>query len=292
VGYRHLEVAGRSVEYVVDGPRDAADLLLFHVGTPSAAVRYEHLANAAAASGLRTAIYSRAGYGRSSPRQGQRVADEAVTSAALADVLGFDRFFVAGWSGGGPAALACAALLPDRVRACLTLASIAPWAEVGDAFLAWQPQSDIAEWHTLAGDDPSSLLPDYEAARPGFAAITRRQLAAWPGAPPSDTAATLEPAGFGAALARSIRRGVSSGVDGWLDEAIAHARDWGFRVADIRVPVVIRHGTLDPLVDVRHGRWLAATIPGARGVFVEDAGHGSIVLPWTEVVGQLVEAGR
>src|SRR5438093_5893302 len=47
-------------------------------------------------------------------------------TAALADHLQAESLLVAGWSGGGPAALACAALLPGRVRACITLASPAP----------------------------------------------------------------------------------------------------------------------------------------------------------------------
>ena len=91
-------------------------------------------------------------------------------------------------------------------------------------------------------------------------------------------------------LIRSMRRAVSAGHLGYLDDNLAQARDWGFRVADIRVPVVVRHGELDRLVNVAHGRWLAAAIPGARGVFFDDAGHGSIALPWSEVVSELVAA--
>jgi pimeloyl-ACP methyl ester carboxylesterase len=56
------------------------------------------------------------------------------------------------------------------------------------------------------------------------------------------------------------------------------------------VPVIVRHGELDRLVDVRQGRWLAGAIPGARGVFVADAGHGSVALPWSELVADLVGA--
>jgi pimeloyl-ACP methyl ester carboxylesterase len=83
---------------------------------------------------------------------------------------------------------------------------------------------------------------------------------------------------------------VVQGYAGYLDDNVAQAHDWGFRVADIRVPVVVRHGELDRLVDVGHGHWLAATIPGARGRFLPDAGHGSVALPWTEVVADLIRA--
>ena len=89
-----------------------------------------------------------------------------------------------------------------------------------------------------------------------------------------------------------MRRAVSHGYDGFLDDNLAQARDWGFRVADIRVPVVVRQGALDKLVHIEQGRWLAATIPGARGVFLDDAGHGSIALPWTDVISELQAADR
>ena len=148
--YRRLPLDHGFVEYVVDGPEDAPDLLIFHVGTPSAAVRHEGLIRAAAAAGMRTAIYSRGGYGRSPRRAGRTVGDEAAISSALADRLGAMRFFTAGWSGGGPVALACAALLPDRVRACVTLAGLAPRFEVGAMADEWVSPEDAAEWRLLA----------------------------------------------------------------------------------------------------------------------------------------------
>ncbi len=89
-------------------------------------------------------------------------------------------------------------------------------------------------------------------------------------------------------LTRSMRRAVLQGHAGYLDDNVAQARDWGFRVAAITVPVVVRHGELDRLVNVRHGRWLAQAIPGARGIFLEDAGHGSIGLPWADVVDDVI----
>jgi len=291
VGYRHFTFEGSTVEYVVDGPVDAPDLLLFHVGTPSAAVAYPGLVEAAAAHGLRTASYSRGGYGRSSRREGRSVADEAAISAALADHLGHARFLTAGWSGGGPVALACAALLPDRVRACLTLASLAPRLEAGDeAWGPWNSEAQRAEWDVLLRGDPSSLIGDFEEAVQIFSSMTARRLHAV-GGPPDDRAIAFDHEGEVVPfLIKSMRRAVAHGHHGYLDDNLAQARDWGFRVADIRVPVVVRQGELDRLVNVGHGRWLAAAIPDARGVFFPDAGHGSIALPWTDVVRDLVEA--
>lgn len=288
MAYRQFWFDGGTIEYLVAGPPDARDLILFHVGTPSAAVLYPGLVAAAAARGLRTAVYSRGGYGRSSRRPGRSVADEAAISAALADKLGHPRFFTVGWSGGGPVALACAALLPDRVRACMPMASLAPRHEAGAAWNAWIPPDQIREWDVLAGDDQSELLDDFRAQVDTFRRITPARLAKIGGRPDERAIAHRQRAEIAPFLTRSMRRAVSQGHFGYLDDNVAQARDWGFRVADIRVPVVVRHGDLDRLVNVGQGRWLAQAIPGARGVFLPDAGHGSIALPWSEIVADLV----
>ncbi|MBI2781683.1 MAG: alpha/beta hydrolase [Chloroflexi bacterium] len=289
MGYRRFEFDGGTVEYLVDGPPDATELLLFHVGTPSAAVLYPGLVAAAAARGIRTAAYSRGGYGRSSRRPGRSVADEAAISAALVDRLGFERFITVGWSGGGPVALACAALLPDRVGACMALASLAPRLEAGAEFDAWIPADQRAEWDTLASDDQSALIDDFEAQVGVMSRMTPARLRAVGGPPDARAVAYHHREEIAPALTRSMRRAVLQGHAGYLDDNVAQARPWGFRAADIRVPVVVRHGELDRLVDIRHGRWLARTIPGARGVFLPDAGHGSIALPWTEVLANLLD---
>jgi pimeloyl-ACP methyl ester carboxylesterase len=287
MGYRRLRLSEGFVEYVLDGPDDARDLIIFHFGTPSAAVRLRGLVGAAGAAGMRVASYSRGGYGTSTRREGRSVADEAAITAALADHLGYERFFALGWSGGGPAALACAALLADRVRACMTLAGSAPRTESGAAWKTFHSPEQHKEWEDLEKGDMAALLPDFEGAVGFFSHVTVRKLRAIGGLPDPHGRANDVEANVDRDLVRSMRRAVSHGYAGFLDDNLAQVRDWGFRVADIRVPVVVRQGALDRLVAVEQGRWLAATIPGARGVFLNDAGHGSIALPWSHVVAEL-----
>ncbi|HUG30153.1 MAG TPA: alpha/beta fold hydrolase [Candidatus Limnocylindria bacterium] len=290
MAYRRLSLDGGTVEFLVAGPPDATELLLFHVGTPSAAVMYPGLVAAAAARGVRTATYSRGGYGRSSRRPGRSVADEAAISAALADRLGYERFFTVGWSGGGPVALACAALLPARVKACMPLASPAPRHEAGADSDAWIPVEQRGEWDILASDDQSTLLGQFQEQVGIFSRMTPARLLGVGGAPDARAVAEHHREEIAPYLTRSMRRAVAHGYAGHLDDNVAQARAWGFRVADIRIPVVVRHGVLDRLVDVGQGRWLAAAISGARGVFLADAGHGSIALPWAEVVDDVIRA--
>jgi pimeloyl-ACP methyl ester carboxylesterase len=74
------------------------------------------------------------------------VADEVADVEAIADELGLERFGVTGGSGGGPHALACAALLPHRV--------VRPACTVGVAPLG---ASGLTEEEWLAGMDPENV---------------------------------------------------------------------------------------------------------------------------------------
>ncbi len=292
MGYRLVELPDGVVECHLSGPADAPGLLVFHVGTPNAATGFPGLTAAAAERCLRTLIYSRPGYSRSSRTPGRTAADEAARTAALVDRLGYGEFYVVGWSGGGPAALACAALLPERVRACLTLASVAPSKEVGDGWQAWYSEADAHELEVLATEDRGTYVSDYEEGAHMFADATPSWLyRLGAGGSAAEHRVMFGPAALGVPLARSMRRGLSHGMWGWYDDAVAHASDWGFRVADIRVPVTIRQGEDDRMVHLEQSRWLAATIPGAVLRILPDRGHGAILDPYSEFIDELIEAG-
>jgi pimeloyl-ACP methyl ester carboxylesterase len=292
MAYRRLPLEDGFVEYVLDGPDGARDLLIFHSGTPNAAVHWEGLIAAAGAAGMRVAAYSRGGYGTSPRQAGRTIADEAPITAALADRLGADRFYVLGTSGGGPPALAAAALLGARVIACGVAAGLAPRVEAGPAWDTFFTKDALAEWTALAAGEIEPMLDEYRQTVDIFGHMTASKLRGIGGAPDARAVAFNHRREFIPPLIRSMRRSVSHGYFGYLDDNLAQARDWGFRVADIRVPVVIRHGALDRLVNIEHGRWLAANIPGARARFLDDAGHGSICLPWSEVIAELTGIAR
>src|SRR5689334_15387896 len=125
---------GRDLEVEVTGPDDGP-VLLFHHGTPGASLQLRGMADEAHTRGHRLVTWSRAGYGASSRRPGRSVADEVDDARAVLDHVGVEECVVAGWSGGGPHALACGALLADRVRGVLCIAGVAPYAAEGLTFL-------------------------------------------------------------------------------------------------------------------------------------------------------------
>src|SRR5262249_35745471 len=116
---------GRTLRVHEAGPADGPTVLV-HQGTPMSGILYAAHAGNAEEHGIRLLACDRPGYGGSTPAPGRSVADVATDVRAVADQLGVGRFAVWGISGGGPHALACAALLPDRVVAVGSLASVAP----------------------------------------------------------------------------------------------------------------------------------------------------------------------
>src|SRR5438128_9476103 len=104
----HVELPdGRLLDCSVSGPADGLPLV-FHHGTPGAGKRFRFLERAAHERGLRLLTTSRPGYGDSTRRPGREVADVVADTAAALDAIGAESCVVAGWSGGGPHALACA----------------------------------------------------------------------------------------------------------------------------------------------------------------------------------------
>jgi pimeloyl-ACP methyl ester carboxylesterase len=222
---------------------------------------------------IRRFTVDRPGYGESTRLPGRTVADFVPDVVAVADALGIGRFVVTGGSGGGPHALALAALLPDRVIRCLATVSVAPYDADGLDFLAGQTEGNVKEFQAaLEGEEASRRLTS------GLREETLGRLTAgrmdWMGddydLSEADVAQMRKHFGRMRAQMQSC---LSPGADGWVDDMLAFVSPWGFDVADIRVPVVLTYGRTDVLVPAAHGDWLAAHIPGAEAWVDEEAGH-------------------
>jgi pimeloyl-ACP methyl ester carboxylesterase len=267
---------GRDLEIEVSGP-DGAPVLLFCHGTPGASVQYSAFARGAAARGMRLVTWSRPGYGASTRRAGRTVADDTDDVAAVLDHLGAGTCLVAGWSGGGPHALAAGALLPGRVRAVLCIAGVAPYDAEDLDFLAGTGEENIEEFgEALRGEAP--LRTWLDNVRPEMVDLTAADVIASLDTllPPVDEAALTGE--FADYLASEFRQAVSVGVDGWLDDDLAFTRSWGFDLDAIAVPTYLWQGGEDLMVPFTHGQWLAERIPGVIAHLEPGEGHLSIVV--------------
>jgi pimeloyl-ACP methyl ester carboxylesterase len=114
--------------------------------------------------GIRLISYDRPGYGGSTRHAGRNVADCAEHVCAIARALDIDRLAVWDISGGGPHAIACAALLPDLVASVGVLALVAPWRAEGLDYFAGTGEWNI-EQVSLMLEDPSDARAKYEDNR-------------------------------------------------------------------------------------------------------------------------------
>jgi pimeloyl-ACP methyl ester carboxylesterase len=262
---------GRTLTVREGGDPDGFPVLAI-AGTPGSSTLYEPLARDAAERGIRLLSYDRPGYGGSTRLQGRNVADCAADIAAVCDALGVERFCVWGVSGGGPHALAAAALLPDRVIAAASLASVAPYGAEGLDFLEGMGEENVREFNVIfEGEDAHRASMEKQrnellSAKPDQLVEMWQTLLG-----PSDReVATGDLASF---LLDHIRAGIGPGGDGWIDDDLALVTPWGFDLASIRVPVQLWHGEQDQFVPYGHGVWLAAHIPGVDARLTAEDGH-------------------
>ena len=212
--------------------------------------------------GVRLISFDRPGYGRSDRLDARRVADVAPDVVAIADELDLPRFAVLGRSGGGPHALACAALLPERVTRAGVLVSLAPWAAEGLDWFAGMTDSNVREY-TAAASKPELLTASLmQTAARIKADPTSHVTALAPELPLSDRRVVAD-VGIRALLVANYAEALRDSADGWIDDALAFCAPWGFDLADIKVPVLLWHGEKDVFSPVAHARWLAGQIPTA-----------------------------
>jgi pimeloyl-ACP methyl ester carboxylesterase len=262
---------GRQLELDEHGPADGP-LIIAHGGTPASGRVFPMHAADAIERGARIVEISRPGYGRSMRRAGRSVADVVDDVRFVLDDLGVKRCVTWGESGGGPHALACAALLSDRVAAAASLAAIAPGDAEGLQWLAGMGADNIEELGAaLEGEAP--LRSFIEQQVPMLAEIQSDEIVAALETLVSDVDRAAVTGAYAEGLAAALRHATSTGGDGWIDDDLAFAGSWGFAPEDITIPVLLWQGDHDLMVPPAHGAWLADRIPGVEAHLSPDDGH-------------------
>jgi pimeloyl-ACP methyl ester carboxylesterase len=277
---------GRTIETLTEGDPDGFPLL-FHGGTPSAVAEFAMLDEFARSLGLRLVTYSRPGYGNSTPRPTPyRYVDDVAESIAVLDHLGLDEFVTLGWSGGGPRALACATVLPDRCRAAATVSGVAPFHAEGLDWFDGMAEENHEEYHAAEAGPEAHEHYIVENVLPMLAATADELEEAFGGLVTPVDAAVLT-ADFADWLSRTFNHAAAQGAVGVRDDGIAAVTPWGFDLADLAVPVAIWQGREDAFVPYEHGAWLAEHVPGAQAHLLEDEGHLTLMYRLDEVLADL-----
>jgi pimeloyl-ACP methyl ester carboxylesterase len=176
------------------------------------------------------------------------------------------------------------------VRAAATIAGAAPYDAEGLDWTAGMGEDNQVEY-PLAARDPAALLEWMRPHAEAMAVIEPDEIIAEMRSLLSDVDAEQLTGGFGDYFAASFRAAFRHGRWGWFDDDLAFVGDWGFDVADIRVPVSVWQGRQDLFVPITHGEWLAAHISGARAHLRSEHGHLSLAVgAFGEILDDLLEA--
>jgi len=259
------------------GPEDALTVV-WHHGSPQTGALLAPLVDAARARGIRVVSYGRPSYGGSSPNRGRTVGSAAGDVRQAMDALGVDRFAVMGASGGGAHALACAAVLPDRVVAAVTLASPAPFRPdpgwyagmVAPGGLVAAAAGRVARERFAEEDefDPTSFTAADWAALQG----------AW------------------RALGADAGQAGEASPEGLIDDDLALVAPWGVDLAHVTAPVWLIQGGEDRVIPASHAQWLLGDLETAELWLRPRDGHVSVLhavpvaMDW--LLAQSREAGR
>ena len=269
---------GRLHAYDTGATGRADELVVFwHSGSPGTGEPPVPLEDAAREAGVRFIGADRPGYGGTTRDETASIADVVPDVLAVADALGVERFAVLGHSGGGPRALACAALAPGRVLAAVVVSSPAPPdAEGLDRWTGMAPGVVQEQLAVAAGREAlEAVLAADEFDESSFTT--------------GDHAALEGPWGW---FGTVVQAATAHGTEAFADDLLAAGRPWGFDLAAITVPVLVVHGTADRMVPVQHGEWLVAHVPGAQGVVVPESGHIDVMVHGPALLPALRSAAR
>jgi pimeloyl-ACP methyl ester carboxylesterase len=260
-----LELSDGRRLHVYDTGTDDSDgclAVFWHHGTPNIGAPPEPLFPAAARLGIRWISYDRPGYGGSTPRPDRNVASVAADVAAITDALNIDRFAVMGHSGGGPHALACGALLPERVLGVVSVAGLAPFGAEGLDWFAGMSDSGVKSLRAAA---------EGRAAKESYQAGAEYDPDMF--TPADHAALSAEWSWFGDVVGPAVE----SGPGGLIDDDLAYVAPWGFDPGQVIAPVLFLHGGQDRVAPSSHSQWLASRCPTAELRLSPDAGHISVL---------------
>ncbi len=281
--------AGRRLSFAEYGVPRGAAIVWMH-GTPGArrqipveARRYaeEH--------GLRLIGIDRPGIGSSTPHLYPHVLDWTDDLVLLLDTLGVDTCRLIGLSGGAPYVLAAGAALPDRVHGIGVLGGVAP--TVGEDAV----EGGLVRLAVL-------LAPLLTLGRlpMGFVLNRTVRLAKPLAGPGLDLYAALQPTGDRSLLSRpefkamfldDLLHGSRFQSSAPISDLVLFTRDWGFRLADVAVPVRWWHGDEDHIVPFDHGRHVVARLPDATLSVIDGESHLGGLGISAAVISTLMELG-
>jgi pimeloyl-ACP methyl ester carboxylesterase len=265
---------GRQLGYIAIG--EGVPVVYFH-GTASSRLETLLLKDLANAANLQIIGVDRSGYGLSTFQQRKSLQEFAGDVNHLTDYLGFERFGVLGWSGGGAFALAYIALFPERVNRAVVVGAPALPFDVSTAhnmplarFIMKIPSIGYLAMKNMHSDvlRANGDVEAFLRSRSGKQVLR--------GCSKDDLNFFGDPAWMGLmyqSLAEAFRQG-NLGVKTVVMEHQMFMKPWGFSFS--RVPgdrLFIWHGADDKTCRVENAYLLAKSIALSQVKVFEGRGH-------------------
>ena len=259
---------GRRIGFAEYGAPEGLPVIVLH-GTPGSRMLFESTDAVARKMGFRIVAPDRAGYGLSDPHHHASLKDTAYDIQALANGLGINRFFLVGFSGGGPHALAAALLMRDRIQ---QVALISPVGLVSDT-----ENVSMSSLHhfifTYLGNSPMAAHAYFQGVRsmvtwfPHSADHLVTQYAT------RADRAILDQYGLRHSLGTSMREGLTRSVEGAVQDLRLYCGSWELALHRLETPVSIWQGSEDTIVPPEAAYRLAEVLPNCRLEVLEGMGH-------------------
>ena len=268
---------GTTIEYWDGGDR-SGPVVVFHPGTPNGRRMGVHLHAEALDAGLRLVSVSRPGYGGSTPAPPGLRRDVRLT-VQLLDALGVAEAMVLGVSGGGPGALATAAVGGARIRAVAVAAGVAQWPVVDDPT---PDDADERRWVAAAeaGDLAAATNGYLDQARlflgPLLALDDEEMVATMFGSLPGGGSRRDADPDFRSVWAADLREALRT-YDGYVRDNLSWSVPWDVDLGAVTARTFLWYGAEDAMVPPTHGQWLADRLPHADLEVRAGAGHGAVV---------------
>ena len=291
---REMEIdrGGRVVRVRDAGDLDGAVVMYFH-GTPGSRLDLRFGEELAAGRGVRLVSFDRPGYGGSTPAP-FGLASTGADAHAVADALGVARFATLGVSGGGPGALAAAAVPGGRVTRVGIASGAGPYQLVPGA-LDELDDDDLAVLALLRGD-PAAAAAAFAAELEPLAVLTREPGSSWVLSAFEDVLSSrdrelLDDQRYAVDFADTVREGLRPGTSGGGWDTVSWSGEWDIDLSAVRCPVLLWYGSDDRFAAPTHKVWLSENLPRVRLVVYDGEGHLGVFEHLGEMLDALTEPG-
>ena len=272
---------GRAYDYI-SNDSDSEIGIVFHHGTPGECTGWQKWFSELV--DVKAVAASRPGYGLSDRRKGRTVASDIDDQTQLIEAMGIKKFVSIGWSGGGPHAINMTR--HPECQGAITLAGVGEWGNKDLDFLAGMGPENHEEFGAALNGE-ADIEKWMQINYPAFANVQGSDLIQSFGGLIGDADKRALTPLVAEDDAKSFRRALSKGYDGWKDDDLAFVQSFGFDLGKINKPVLVWQGDDDFMVPRAHSEWLAKHIPTAKLNFVPGHGHISLGESYrSEIIGQ------